>query len=312
MAGLETNNVDENYINNNLLKNDSLFNNINVIEQNFDILPNEKKHYGASIAYQDLSELRQDFLNELYDSIVDWVYNSEKYNELKKLSMQNGKTDSAASSEIRRKAISKFRGTKDTEKLLAQGQFGELVLFHFIQRLQKAIPLLRKMKITTSKEHERFGADAIHFKYAEEKPVIILGEAKTYTSKYHFNQAFEDALKSVLNTYKNHRDEMSLYVHEDFLDKEMDKIAERYINNTLNNVEVHLVSIIVYNETNKLNYTSEADIKKQIEDIINNRYSEFDNKKIDIENNAILKRITYIVFPIWKLEELVQNFQKSL
>lgn len=116
------NKVDENYINNNLLKNDSLFNNIHVIEQNFDILPNEKNHYGASIAYQDLSELRQAFLDELYDSIVDWVYNSEKYNELKEKSMQNGKTDSAASSEIRRKAISKFRGTKDTEKLLAQNK----------------------------------------------------------------------------------------------------------------------------------------------------------------------------------------------
>lgn len=312
MAGLETHNIDENYINNNLLKNDSLFNNIHVIEQNFDILPNEKNHYGASIAYQDLSELREDFLNELYDSIVSWVYNSEKYNELKQISMQKGKTDSAASSEIRRKAVSKFRGTNDSEKLLAQGQFGELLLFHFIQRLQKAVPLLRKMKITTSSEHERFGADAIHFKYKDGKPIIILGEAKTYTSKYRFNSAFEDALKSILNTHKNHRNEMHLYVHEDFLDKEMDKIAECYLNNTLNGVEVHLVSIIVYNETNKLNCTSEADIKKQIEDIISNRYCEFDNKKIDIENNAILKRITYIVFPIWKLEELVQNFQKSL
>ena len=86
---------------------------------------------------------------------------------------------------------------------MIQGQLGELLLFHFIQRLQKAIPLLRKMKITTSNKHERFGADAIHFKYEQKKPIIILGEAKTYTSEYKFNEAFTDAIISILNTYKN-------------------------------------------------------------------------------------------------------------
>lgn len=39
------------------------------------------------------------------------------------------------------------------------------------------------MRITTSKSHERFGADAIHFKIENDKPIVILGEAKTYTSK---------------------------------------------------------------------------------------------------------------------------------
>ena len=33
-------------------------------------------HYGTSINYQDLTELRDDFLNELYDTIVNWVYSS--------------------------------------------------------------------------------------------------------------------------------------------------------------------------------------------------------------------------------------------
>ena len=36
------------------------------------------------------------------------------------------------------------------DELLIQGQFGELLLFHFIQKFMQATPLLRKMKIATS------------------------------------------------------------------------------------------------------------------------------------------------------------------
>lgn len=295
-----------------LIDNNSLFNNIYIFNQTFDIIPDEKPHYGASIAYQDLTELKEDFINELYDSIVDWVYDSEKYIQLKKAAMKKGKSEQAANSEVQRKAHAKFRKSKSAEDLLIQGQLGELLLFHFIQRLQKAAPLLRKMKITTSSDHERFGADAIHFKFENGKPVIVLGEAKTYTTKYRFNQAFEDAIKSILTTYSSHRQELNLYVHEDFLDSEMNEIAEAYLNNTLEGVEIHLVSIVVYNETKPITQTTEADIKKQIQTIIENRFKAFDNTKINIKNHPILSRITYIVLPIWELDKLAGDFQNKL
>ena len=295
-----------------LINNDSLFNKMFVFHQDFDILPNDKKHYGASIAYQDLSELKDDFLNELYDTIVDWVYGSEKYNELKEVVLKNGKSESSANSEIQRKAREKFRKSENGEELLIQGQLGELLLFHFIQRFFRAAPLLRKMKITTSKKHERFGADAIHFKFEDHKPIVVLGEAKTYTSKYRFKQAFEDALESILTTYASHRAELNLYVHEDFLDSEMNKIAESYLNNTLSGVQVQLVSIVVYNETKPLNQTTEEDIKKQIQTIIEERYKDFENSKIDIKKHPILKRITYIVLPVWGLDQIAKDFQNKL
>ena len=304
--------IDEEYIKNHLINNDSLFNYIYVIEQNFDIIPDAHNHYGASINYQDLKELRQDFLDELYDSIVDWVYNSEKFNELKNIAQNRGKTEAAAAEEISRRARSKFRSNRTSDDILIQGQLGELLLFHFIQRLQKAIPILRKMKITTSTEHERYGADAIHFKFKNNKPIIILGEAKTYTTKYKFNTAFEESIKSILKTYKEHRNEINLYVHEDFLTPEMDQLAEQYINNKLKNVEVHLTCIVAYNETSDINGNSEEEIKQKINDIIKNKYSNFDKNKIDVATNTILKRITYIVFPIWKLDELAKTFQKMI
>lgn len=294
-----------------LIENESLFNKIHVIQQNFDILPNKKEHIGACIKYQDLYEMRREFINELVDSVVDWVYSSEKYKALISATIGMGKSEASANSAVISKARQKFR-TGTGEQLLVQGQLGELLLFHFIQRHFKAVPLLRKMPITTSSAHERFGADAIHYKIDNGKNILILGEAKTYTSNYKFSAAFEDALNSILDTYKKHKQEISLYLHEDFLDAEMDKIAESYLNGTMENMEVHLVSIITYNESKNLKITNQENILAQIKDIIEKRYGAFDNGKIDIVNNPILNRITYIVFPVWDLEKLAKDFQDLL
>lgn len=295
-----------------LIKNDSLFNMIGVIVQQYDILPNNKEHIGAYIEYQDIQELRDGFVEELSDTIVDWIYSSEKYEEIKKKQVNSGKSEAAASQYIGRKAKSKFRANKNSENVLIQGQMGELLLYHFIQKCMKAVPLLRKMNIATSSDHERFGADAIHFKIENDKNIIILGEAKTYTSKYKFNEAFSDALDSILNTYNKHRSELGLYIHEDFLDDEMNVVAEKYLNNTLKSVEIQLVSIVTYNELSKIDKIDENTIRNNIKKIIEDRYRNYDKNKIDMKKNPILSRITYIVFPVWDLKELAEKFQKLI
>lgn len=300
-------------IKNKLSLNEPLFRNIKVYTQNFDIIPSDNQHYGVSIRYQDLQELRYDFLNDLFNSIIDWVYSSDKYKELKEIEIAKGRSEANAFMEILSRARNKFRGNHDSDNLLVQGQMGELLLFNFIQKFMQAAPLLRKMKITTSSQHERFGADAIHFKFENDKPKIILGEAKTYTSDYRFKAAFEDAVDSIINTYNNHRNELNLYVHEDFLDEEMNAVAEAYLNKTLDHPEIHLVSVVVYNENRSIDTTTtEDDIHKQIEQIIIERYQSFDNNKIDIANNPILKRIVYILFPVWELDKLAQDFQNKI
>lgn len=295
-----------------LIINDSLFNMIHIVSQKYDILPDNKEHIGAYIEYQDIAEMRDEFVEELADSIVEWIYSSEKYINLKIKAEKKGKTERAAAQEVGRRAKQKFRGTRGSENLLIQGQMGELLLFHFIQKCMQAVPILRKMNITTSPNHERFGADAIHYKIENGKNIIILGEAKTYTSKYKFNEAFEDALESILSTWDNHRKELNLYVHEDFLDSEMNQIAEEYLNNTLKPVEVQLVSIITYNEVHRLEKDNEENIKRQIEKLIESKYQNFDKGKINLKKNPILKRITYIVFPIWDLKELAERFQNLI
>ena len=91
-----------------------MFRKVHIVTQKYDILPNDKEHIGAYIEYQDINELREEFLEELIDSIVDWIYSSEKFSELKQKAMNNGKSEAAATQEVGRKAKMKFRANHNS------------------------------------------------------------------------------------------------------------------------------------------------------------------------------------------------------
>lgn len=82
--------LQESEITKRLMPNKALFADIHVISKKFDILPDGNVHYGASIAYQDLQELREDFLVDLMDTIVDWIYSADKYAVLKEKETKKG------------------------------------------------------------------------------------------------------------------------------------------------------------------------------------------------------------------------------
>ena len=84
------------------------------------------------------------------------------------------------------------------------------------------------------------------------------------------------------------------------------------MSNTLKSVEIQLVSIVTYNELSKIDKVDENTIRNNIKKIIEDRYRNYDKNKIDIRNNPILSRITYIVFPVWDLKELADKFQKLI
>lgn len=295
-----------------LINNDDLFNKISVFQADFDIVPKNGKHMGAYISIRDTKELRDQFLNSLYDTIVEYVYSMDKYNSLIEREVNRNKRSLPnANSYVQRKASHKFRSNYKDDNLLIQGQLGELLLFHFIQKFKGAVPLLRKMPITTSEYLERNGCDAIHYKYENGKNIFYLGEAKTYSSKYKFNAAFEEALNSIITTCKNIDDELGLYVSEDFLDSDLNDIADDFIEGRLSNTEIRPVNVILYNEAYEKKAQTEDMIKKEIEEVIKNRYEKFDNSKINA-NEPLIQRITYIVFPIWNLDELAKQFQRMI
>ncbi|GHU46768.1 hypothetical protein FACS1894120_4150 [Clostridia bacterium] len=288
-----------------LVKNDVFFNHVHIINQKFDILPDEL-HYGMSIEYIDLKESREQFVRELVNTVTDWVYSNAKQDAILGQLISDGRTNANAFSELKQKAHDKFRHSNDGS--LLHGQFGELLLSNCIQHILGAVPLLRKMPITTSSKLERFGADAIHYKDINGIPVFYIGEAKSYTSNYQFAKAFDASIHSIIKEYNNITGEIRQYLHEDFLSPEMEQLATDLINGELKNAEYHLVSIVAYEETGKKDGLSRTEILNSVNAIIESRFKAFDNSKIDIAGNPILNRITYIAFPIWDFESLITDF----
>lgn len=286
-----------------LTHTESLMNHVYWFKQDFNISP-RKDHIGTTIDYTDIICRDHDFLRELVDTVSGWVYNKAKAKQVIDERIALTSSELNAYSFLTTQAFSKFRPG------FPQGQFGELLLFNFIQFFFKAVPLLRKQRITTSVGHERFGADAIHYKKDGEKHHIILGESKCYKSDYQFNNALETSLESIVKTVTEFNKEMDLYTYDDFLEPELENIAKQYKNNELENVYFEFVCLIAYNENRNFEGENEDEIKQSIRSIIQDRCTSFDANHFEAIDTRILNRINYIIFPIRQLDSLLGEFQK--
>lgn len=266
--------------------------------------PKAKSHTGIAIDYLDLLENTNSFIRELKSTASGWVYSSEKYNQIlaKEASQRDGDIQNAISI-IEQTIKMKFR------KGCPQGQYGELLLFNFIQHFFHAAPLLRKMPITTNPNLERHGADAIHYLNNDNGHTFFLGESKCYKSKYKFNEALSESVNSILTTLINIQNEIQLYQHDDFIDPALQSIADGIINNTLKNPIFELVCLIVYTENNKIEAPSAEEIRSKIEGIVKDRWDNTDEKLYDNFPAGYISRINYIVFPSWSLENLLESFE---
>lgn len=290
---------------------DAMMNHVYWVRQEFDIVP-KKDHLATCINWVDLQEFRDEFCEELVNTIPEWIYSNKKAKDIiDKMIAEEGRSDRNAQSALRQVTFQKFKNS-ETEEIFLQGQFGELVLFNLLQVFFDAVPLLRKMPLTTSANMERYGADAIHYNFSDGKHLIYLGEAKAYSSKYQFNSAFKIAVESIHENFTNHRKELKLYIYDDFLDDELVPIAKAYKNGQLNPVEIHLVSIVLYNETNKVTGASELEKKKSILSIVEDRAQKVDKTIFDNVLPELLPRFNYIFFPLWKMAELLKSFQKLI
>lgn len=285
---------------------EGLLNHVYWVKQDFNIEP-KKDHIGTAINWTDIDERKHDFLKELVNTVSSWVYDRAKARSIIDERLKETGGDIAnASTFLTTQAFSKFRPG------YPQGQFGELLLFNFIQYFFEAIPLLRKQRITTSTGHERFGADAIHYKKARETNVLILGESKCYRSDYQFKKAFETSLNSISTTVNNLSSELDLYTYDDFIDSEVEEIAKAYKKGTLQNTHFELVCLVAYNETEKIDGENEDEIKQSILNIIQSRCSSIESTVFTGINPKILNRINYIIFPVWKFDELLDAFTKKV
>jgi len=274
-------------------------------KQDFNILP-KKDHIGTAIDYTDILCRENDFLGELVNTISEWVYNKTKAKQIIDERLARTNSIQNASSFLTTQAFSKFRPGHP------QGQFGELLLFNFIQYFFKAVPLLRKQRITTSTGHERFGADAIHYKKVDNIDYFILGESKCYMSNNRFKSAFKTSLESIVKTFENFDKELDLYTYDDFLEPELESIAKKYKQGALKNVRFELVCLIAYNENESFIGNNEEEIKQSIRTIILNRCANLNINYCSLMDANVIDRVNYIIFPIERLDSLLEKFKRQV
>lgn len=286
-----------------LLSNtDSLMNQMFWFQQTIS-KPRAASHRGVAIKYVDLKDMEQSFIRELKSTAMSWVYSKKKYNQLLRDELpKRGGDFMNVQSYLQQVADQKFR------KGCPQGQFGELLLFNFIQHFFKAPPLLRKMQLTTNPALERHGADAIHYREADSEQLFILGESKCYESKYKFNTALKASIDSVITSFKNIENELILYQLDDFIDPELQKVATDLKDGKLSNARFELVCLIAYEENKDVDASSEEQIKENIEACITERWAGVADNIYDGIRTALIDRINYVVFPVWGLEAILKEF----
>jgi hypothetical protein len=271
--------------------------------------PQGASHRGLAINYNGLQERKEDFLRELKNTVCNWVYSKSRYKIIFEKEIQKREGDiQSTTSHIQQLAFSKFRSGAP------QGQFGELILFNLLQYFFKAPPLLRKMRITTNTSLERFGADAVHYTLKNAINTFYLGESKCYKSKYKFNEAFEESINSIFNTYQKFYKELGLYVYDDFIDEELQDIAEKLKEGSLPNVNIELVCCIAYEENNNISSMSDDETKEKIKSIILDRANNVKCPTLinDGIDKFLVTRIHYLIFPFWRLDELLKEFDDGI
>lgn len=264
----------------------------------------KKEHIGSHIALTDFQFNNARIIQGLRDSIIDWVFSKPDAKRI--FDEAYGPTGdlSAASATL-------YNSARETIRIAQpQGQFGELLLSFFLQHLFQAVPLLRKQPVRTSDNHERFGADAIHYKGRGSNEVYI-GESKCYKSSYQFPSAFGESITSMEKTLGSFHDEVRKFVAGGFIEPELRQIAEQLLSNKLPQVKLNPVSIIIYNETAKFS-SSGPEIKEQIKNAVLHQCSKITPEIYKNLDQFALSRFTYIIIPVWKLDALLEDFVKSI
>jgi hypothetical protein len=264
-----------------------------------------KAHIATCINYADLQEMRDTFIREMKNMVNGFVYSASKQRALLD-AFSIGRDLGGASTELHQRACEKFRASS------LKGQFSELLLCNLLQHYFRAVPLLRKMPITTNPALERNGADAIHVGEVAGKQIIYLGEAKTYhRAQYSFRDSVVDVIGSMLEHYEQHRAELNLYTYEDFLSPELELLAQGYLRGDAPDVEVHLVCIATYNCDRPLTGTSR---QEYLDNIIANVRAD----ALQIKDHPVFARIparliprfNFILFCVRDLDNLISAFER--
>lgn len=265
-----------------------------------------REHIATSIKYNGLLQMRKEFITQLTNSVISYVYANTKQKEIiNELTTGDTALDiGAAYTELFQQSCAYFRPSE------IKGQFSELLLFNLLQHHFDALPVVRKMTITTNPQLERNGADAIHLGTSRDGDYIVyLGEAKTYPSG--FKAAFKKAIGSIITAYNEHRNELQLYQYEPFLEENVKSLIKDYLKGRIN-LPVKLVVIICYCSKTTPTKTSMEEYTKHYIDHVLGECKKIGDSDYSNINAGLLSELHYIFFPVDELNNLLDDFKIKL
>ncbi|MDC0000390.1 DUF1837 domain-containing protein [Porticoccaceae bacterium] len=282
----------------------SLISKMIYLREDYGLAP-KNNHVGTAVGFSDLIELSDEFVNELTNGIIRFVYSKEKEEKIIEQLMEEGRDLPNAYSELQRRSRNKFR------KSNLKGQFSELLIFYLLQYHFKAVPVLRKMKITTNPALERNGADAIHVSADHDGYKLYLAECKTYDAKgKNFNSALHDSVDDMLKHYLEHRNELDLYIFEDFIPEKLEELVRSYLEGNSDNIEVNLVCLVAYRNDEEVIGSNQEELKERSIESIRTSASSINlnslKKKIPDNLDA---RLHYVLFPINDVDSILNKFK---
>jgi hypothetical protein len=272
---------------------------------------------GVCIKQHSAKDLREDFIESMVAIILDFVYPEERQDaEIGKI-RGRGHSKGQAFSLLAQAAQKKFRQyspkMKNNQEFGIKGQFSELLLFVFLQNFFQAVPVLRKMPLITSNKFERYGFDALHIGTQNGVVEFILGEAKTYDrEKNALRAAIEESISSVINHHELLREELGLYIHEEFIPLELEELTYKYMKMIDGPYKETYVCLCCYQAN--LEFDSlDADAKnKSVMKMIGDEMRKWDNMPWKPHAEKYLPNLHLLLFPIADLGQMLKTFRQKL
>lgn len=163
----------------------------------------------------ELEQMKEEFYNTLFDDIPNFAFGERQVEKRLKESKNIIKITREALKkiydipEIREAKDYYFNSQKVEDKYIKKGEFGELILYHFLHHYFDAEALISKIYFKDSNNMSAHGFDAVHVNVSKRE--LWLGESKLYQNSNlainelisdlynHFNRNFFESEFTIIN-----------------------------------------------------------------------------------------------------------------
>jgi hypothetical protein len=264
------------------------------------ITPSVYEKDAYALVYSE-NKYREDLLLKLLRDTVPHFALTKK--ELEKLNKDNFQ-------DLIRRAWNRISNRPADKK----GDYGELILFLFLEVFYPAKKLITKVRLRSSLKEEIKGFDCSHFRIKGDDVEFWLGEAKFHKD---FSGGISKAVSSI-NEHANYskiKDELIIIEgNNDEIDEGDRLLIEKHLNADMPLEKINIVMpvLITYDSKAVNKYAMITnEFKDKLEKELKGHYSTIDKSKISIASNV---KLLFILFPLNSVSQIkteLENIEKA-